>query len=136
MLVRRSKPAPGAFAAACEAKFDAVLAGQAKDVTQRGDYAAIDRRLSKAVVPDKRLVMFYERLLTPAGVARVTNFLGLSNHPARFDKKVHEGVTVDMPAALRVRARDWLRPQYAYVAEAYGLPQEWEAFPELNSEVA
>ena len=136
MLVRRTKPAPEAFAAACEAKFDAVMAGQASDVTQRGDYAAIDRRLSRAVTPDKRLAMFYEHLLTPAGVARVTDFLGLSNHPARFDKKVHEGVAVDMPAALRARARDWLRPQYAYVAGAYGLPREWEAFPELNSEVA
>ena len=136
MLVRRTKPAPDAFAAACEAKFDEVLAGAAKDVTQRGDYVAIHRRLSNGVAADKRLVMFYEQLLTPAGIGRVTDFLGLSRHPARLDKRVHEGVAVDMPSPLRARARDWLRPQYAFVAEAYGLPPEWERFPELRSEVA
>lgn len=136
MLVRRTKPAPEAFAGACEAKFDAVLAGKARDVTERGDYKAIHGRLAQGVAADKRLVMFYEQLLTPAGVARVTSFLGLSNHPAKLDKRVHEGVAVDMPAPLRARARDWLKPQYAFVAKTFGLPPEWEAFPELDSEVA
>lgn len=136
MLVRRAKPAPDAFAAACEAKFDAVLAGNAPDVTQRGDYRAIHGRLAQAVVADKRLAMLYEHLLTPAGVARMTDFLGLSRHPAKLDKRVHEGVAIDMPAALRIRARDWLKPQYIYVAQTFGLPPEWESFPELNSEVA
>ena len=136
MLVRRMKLAPEAFAGACAAKFDEVLDGKAKDVVQRGDYAAIHRRLVKAVAPDKRLVMVYEQLLTPEGVARVTGFLGLSNHPARLDKRVHEGVAVDMPAPLRARALDWLKPQYAYVAQTFGLPPEWEPFPELKSEVA
>ncbi len=97
MLVRRAKPGSEAFAAACEAKFDEVLAGQAKDVTQRGDYASIYGRLAKAVAADKRLVMFYEQMLTPAGVAQVTDFLGISNHPAKLDKRVHEGVAVEMP---------------------------------------
>ena len=136
MLVRRTKPAPDAFAAACEAKFDAVLAGRAPDVIQRGDYKAIHNRLVQAVAAEKRLVMFYEHLLTPAGVVRVTDFLGLSRHPAKLDKRVHEGVAVDMPTALRTRARDWLKPQYVYVAQTFGLPPEWEDFPELNSEVA
>ncbi len=136
MLVRRTKPAPEAFAAACEAKFDEVLAGKARDVTQRGDYKAIHGRLVQGVAAEKRLIMFYEQLLTPAGVAQVTGFLGLSNHPAKLDKRVHEGVAVDMPAALHVRARDWLKPQYAFVAQTYGLPPEWDTFPELDSEVA
>ena len=136
MLVRRSKVATADLAAACEAKFNEVLAGTAKDVVLRGDYKAIHGRLAEAVRPEKRLVMFYERLLTPAGVARVTDFLGLSTHPARLDRRVHEGVLVAMPAALRDRAREWLWPQYAFVAQVYGLPPEWEAFPELNSEVA
>ena len=136
MLVRRSKPTPEAFAGECEAKFDEVLAGKAKDVVQRGNYKAIYGRLIHGVAADKRLVMFYEQLLTPAGVNCVTGFLGLSNHPAKLDKRVHEGVAVDMPAALRARAREWLQPQYAFVAQTFGLPPEWEAFPEFNSEVA
>jgi len=136
MLVRRSKAAPEDMARACEAKFNEVLAGKARDVTLRGDYQAIHTRLTQAVRPEKRLVMFYEHLLTPSGVAQVTDFLGLSRHPARLDRWVHEGQPVAMPGALRDRARDWLWPQYAFVAQTLGLPPEWEAFPELNSEVA
>ncbi|MEO8244310.1 MAG: sulfotransferase [bacterium] len=136
MLVRRTKPSAEAFAAACEAKFEEVLAGKAKDVSERGDYAAIHGRLARAVAADKRLVMIYEQLLSSDGVAQVTGFLGIANHPAKLDKRVHEGVAVDMPEALRVRAREWLRPQYAFVAQTFGLPPEWESFPELRSEVA
>ena len=133
MLVRRMKPAPATFAAACEAKFDEVLAGKAADVTERGDYAAIHGRLMQAVAPDKRLVMFYEHLMSPEGIDRVTGFLGLSTHPARLDRVVHPGIAADMPETLRQRARDWLRPQYAFVAATFGLPAEWEAIGDLQS---
>ena len=134
MLVRRAKVQD--FAAACAVKFDEVLAGKAPDVVERGDYAAIHGRLVQAVAPEKRLAMFYEHLMSVEGVARVTRFLGLSDHPATLDRVVHEGVAVDMPEALQQRARDWLRPQYAFVAATFGLPSEWESFPELRSEVA
>lgn len=136
MLVRRTKPAPEAFAAACATKFDDVLAGRAADVVARGDYAGIHARLVEAVAADKRLILFYEQLITPDGVARVCGFLGLSAHPAKLDKVVHEGVAVDMPEALRHRARDWLRPQYEFVARTFGLPAEWESFPGLQRAVA
>jgi hypothetical protein len=136
MLVRRKKLAPDAVAAACEAMFERVLAGKAMDVTLRGDYAAIHGRLVQAVAPEKLMVMVYEQMMAPEGLARVTGFLGLSDHPAEFDKVVHGGLAVDMPEPLRQRAREWLRPQYAFVAGAFGLPAEWELFPELNSEVA
>lgn len=136
MLVKRAVVAPEAFAVACAAKFDDVLAGRAPDVTQRGDYAAIHARLVEAVPQEKRLVMTYEGMITPRGVTRVTGFLGLSDHPAPLQKRVHAGTPVDMPQALRQRARDWLRPQYAFVAATLGLPQDWESFPEFGSEVA
>ena len=136
MLVRRTKPAAEAFAGACAVKFDEVLAGKSEDVTVRGDYAGIYGRLSQAMAADKRLAIFYEQMMTPQGVARVTDFLGLTYHPAPLDKMVHEGVEVEMPESLRERARDWLRPQYAFVAQTFGLPPEWEDFPELRSEVA
>ena len=136
MLVRRMKLAPEAVAGACAVKFDEVLAGRAPDVTERGDYAAIHGRLVQAVASDKRLVVFYEHLMSPDGVARVTDFLGLPGHPARLDKVVHPGISAAMPEALRQRARDWLRPQYGFVAATFGLPAEWEAFPDLTSEVA
>ncbi len=136
MLTRRTKCAPEDFARVAAGKFEEVMAGQAEDVTLRSDYAAIHARLTEAVAPQKRLVMFYERLMTEQGVAQVTGFLGLAPHPAKLEKRVHEGVPLPMPAALRARARDWLAPQYAFVAETWGLPQEWEAHPELRSEVA
>ncbi len=136
MLVRRAKVDEAGLAAACAAKFDEVLAGQAPDVTQRSDYAGIHSRLVQAVAPDKRLVLSYEQMMSPEGVQRVTRFLGLQAHPAPLQKRVHEGVSVAMPDSLRQRARDLLRPQYEYVAATMGLPQEWEQFPELKSEVA
>ncbi len=136
MLVKRAAVAPEGFAAAGVAKFDDVLAGGALDVTARGDYAAIHGRLVQAVPADKRLVTTYEGMITPAGVARVTGFLGLSDHPAPLQKRVHAGIAVDMPDSLRQRARDWLKPQYAFVAATLGLPQDWESFPEFGSEVA
>ena len=136
MLVKRAAVAPESFAAACVAKFDDVLAGRAPDVTQRGDYAAIHARLVQAVPANNRLVTTYEGLITPQGVALVTRFLGLSDHPAPLHKRVHVGTPVDMPDTLRQRAREWLRPQYAFVAATFGLPQDWESFPEFGSEVA
>lgn len=136
MLVKRAMAEPGAFAGDCAAKFDEVLAGKAVDVIQRGDYAAIHGRLVQAVPADKQLVMAYEQMITSEGIACVTGFLGLSDHKAPLQKKVHVGTAVDMPDVLRQRAREWLKPQYAFVAATFGLPQEWEAFPEFRSEVA
>ena len=136
MLVRRAKVDADGYAAACAAKFDEVLTGRAPDVAERGDYAAIHGNLVQAVAADKRLVMAYEQMLSPEGIQRVTRFLGLSNHPAPLQKRVHEGVSLVMPDSLRHRARDWLKPQYRYVAATMGLPLEWERFPELGSEVA
>ncbi len=133
MLVRRKKPPAAGFAAACEAKFDEVLAGRAVDVSERGDYVAIHGRLVQAVAPEKRLVTFYEHLMSPEGIDRVTGFLGLSNHPARADRLVHPGIAAEMPEALRQRARDWLRPQYDFVAATFGLPAEWQSFGDLQS---
>lgn len=135
MLVRRMKPAPADFAAACAAKFDEVLAGGAEDVTLRSDYAAIHRRLVQAVPRDRQLVLFYEDLISQPGVDRVTRFLGLARHPANPEKRVHAGIASAMPTPLRQRARDWLLPQYEYVSREFGLPRAWETFPELKSEV-
>lgn len=132
MLVRRMKPAPDDFAAACMVKFDAVLAGEAEDVTLRSDYAAIHRRLTQAVPAGQLLSAFYEDVTAPDGVNRVTDFLGVARHPAKLEKRVHPGIPVDMPPALHQRARDWLRPQYDYVAREFGLPASWEALPELK----
>ncbi len=136
MLTRRTKCAPSEFSVVAAEKFEAVMDGAAEDVVVRSDYAGIYQRLEQAVAPEKRLVMFYERLMTAEGVAQVTQFLGLAAHPAKLEKRVHEGVPLQMPAAFRERAREWLAPQYAFVAETWGLPCEWEAHPELRSEVA
>lgn len=136
MLVKRAGTTHDAFAEACEAKFEDVLAGRAEDVTQRGDYAAIHGRLASVAGPDKLLAMFYEHLMTSDGVARVTGFLGLSNLPAKTNKKVHEGIAVPMPPVLRAQARDWLMPQYDFVARTFGLPSDWESVPELKDKVA
>ena len=136
MLVKRAAVAPGAFASACIAKFNDVLAGQAPDVVQRGDYAAIHARLVQAAPEDKRRVMTHEGMITPQGVTRVADFLGLSRREAPLQKRLHACTPVDMPESLSQRARECLRLHYAFVAATLGLPQDWESFPEFGSEVA
>lgn len=136
MLARRTGCAAADFARVSAEKFEDALSGRAEDVVARSDYAGIHARLTAAVAPENRLVMLYERLFSAEGVARVTDFLGLAPRPEGLERRVHVGIALDMPEPLRARARDWLSPQYAFMAETYGLPAEWEAHPNLRSEVA
>ena len=136
MLVRRAKVDADGYAAASAAKLDEVQTGRAPDLAERGDYAAIHGNLVQVVAADNWLAMTYEQMMSPARIQRVTRFPGLSNHPAPLKKGVHKGITLVMSDSLRHRARDWLKPQYSYVAAIMGLPPEWERFPELGSEVA
>ncbi len=126
MLVRRAEVAEAGFAQACEAKLAGVFAGAARDVTLRSDYRAIYRRLIEGVPEAQRKVVFYEQLISEAGIRDMTGFLGLSYVPPEVERRVHEGVAVAMTADQRLRAAAWLRGQYEFVAETFGLPAEWQ----------
>ena len=107
-------------------QFDLWVAGEAKSVSRRSDYAATLARLAEAVDPAKLSVIFYETLFTPAALGRLCGFLGIGAHPAQFSKLVHVGVPVPLDAARQAQARAILAPQYDYVRRTVAdLPPRW-----------
>ena len=127
MLVRRMALPEAAFGAACEAKLAEVCAGGAEDVTRRSDYRGIYQRLAEAVPEARRKVVFYEQMISEAGIREMTGFLGLAYAPPDLARRVHEGVAVAISDAQAARAAAWLTGQYAFVAETFGMPPEWQA---------
>jgi hypothetical protein len=126
MNARRAGHKAAELAAACQAVMERVLDGKESGVTQRGDYIAAIKRLNEAVDPSKLLVMFMEEMLTPAGLARICGFLGLTYHEAKFDQPVHAGPVLAMSPSQKTRAGVLLRPQYEFIARHYpDIPANW-----------
>lgn len=104
------------------------LSGEGQGIVARGNYAEVLAKLRAALPQDRLLVQFQEDMLTEAGLACLSDFLGLSQMPAPLEKRVFEGRSLPLPASLRVRALAWLRPQYEYVASLFpALPAAWRA---------
>ena len=120
------------FAAGAMALLDRILGAdptpETKGIVARGDYAAIVPKLRLAFDPKQLLVMFYEDLISLPGVAKLSAFLGIAPGHADFDRRVHQGVRLDLPAEARARALVFLRPQYDFVARQFGeMPSAWRA---------
>lgn len=128
MIAVRASRAAGDLAARAAQVLDETLEGRMPEVATRGDYGGALARLAAAVDPTRLLVLFYEELFSEAAIARLCRFLGIGDHPARFDRRVHGGVPLEMSEDQRRRATEWLRPQYDYVSAHMGrLPAKWEA---------
>lgn len=130
MIAKRT--APGRFAEEAIALLDRVtrgdLSGEAKGIVARGKYSAILPKLARVFDPKCLFVQFYEDLMTSEGVARLSAFLGIVPGHADFQKRVHGGVSLAMPARAKCRALAFLKPQYDYVAREYGtIPAVWRA---------
>lgn len=128
MLAAR-EAAPGQdVAALAGARMDRALAGDDLYFGGRGDYRGCLERLRAAFQPARLLVMFTEDLMTQAGLARLWAWLGIGPGPVDLENRVHEGVRLPLSAAHRDRARDALRAQYDFVAQAFPtLPSAWSA---------
>lgn len=101
-------------------------AGEAAGIVARGDYRAALSRMAQALDPSRLLVLFQEALIQPAGLDPLTDFLGLRRMVADFARKVHEGVSMALPARDRAMARAFLAPQYDFVGARFGhLPPRW-----------
>ncbi|RVV96949.1 sulfotransferase [Mesobaculum littorinae] len=102
------------------------LGGEETEIAVRGDYAAALTRLDAAVSPQRRLVLFYEDAVAPGGLDPLCDFLGIGRVQGS-DRRVHAGTRLDMTDEQRDKARDWLAPQYDFVARRMGrLPDAWE----------
>lgn len=105
---------------------ETVLSGGEVQALERGDYAGALGRLDAALDPRRLCVLFQEELMSPAGLARLSGFLGIRTAPAEFDRRVHEGVSLPLDEGLRARACALLRPQYDYAAARFPeLPDSW-----------
>lgn len=102
------------------------LSGEGKGIVARGDYAAILPKLARSFDPARLLVLFYEEMLTVAGIAKLSDFLGISPAQADLTRRVHEGQSLALAPAIMARTRTYLKPQYDYVAGQFAdLPQAW-----------
>ncbi len=119
------RAAQGQFEAACADVLQKTLDGAQEGIVRRGDYAANLPKLQR-IFGGNLLVMFTEDLFTKAGFDRLLSFLGLAPASADMTKRVHEGRSLPMPAALRTAALRFLRPQYDFIAQNFAvLPQAW-----------
>jgi len=116
----------GSLAETAAALLDKVVSGDDQTITARSDYATTLARIDAALDPKTLFLGFYETLFQPDTVARICAFLGLSNHPARVEARVHAGENLPMTEAQRARALAWLAPQYDAVHQRFDtLPQRW-----------
>ncbi len=130
MVASRSNPADMAEAAwgLLRRVVDLDPSGDAQGIVQRGDYAAIIPKISRAFHPSRLLIMFYEEMMTAPGFARICAFLGIANRPADFGRKVHAGKALGLTASDRSAAARFLRPQYEFVANRFPvLPDAWQS---------
>ena len=94
-------------------------------LTERGDYIGAITRLRNVVPSGQLLVTFMENMVTPAGVRRLCDFLGISHKPAE-PGAVHAGEAAVIRDNLRPKLADFLQDQYDWVAANVGpLPDEW-----------
>ncbi|GAA3870985.1 sulfotransferase [Celeribacter arenosi] len=97
-------------------------------IMARGDYAAAVAKLKKAVPAEKLHIEFSERLYTEDGLRKLCHFLDITYKPGDMERRVHEGVQIELEDDMRGWAAEYLAPQYAYVEEHIGaLPEAWQA---------
>lgn len=128
MLAKRRADTDADIPALCNQILDDVLAGRKDDVVRRGDYQSVMGRLQKALNPAALFTAFYEEMFTQQTMSRLCAFLGLSDRPADFSQRVHEGASVAMTDEQKGRAAAFLKPQYDFVEACFGrMPEQWAA---------
>lgn len=103
------------------------LSGQEIIINNHSDYAHVLEKMEAAIPEDRRLVMFYEDLLTPAGLRKLCTFLGIKPRMENFNVRANEGKAIEMTEDERAAVRRLLRPQYEAVASRFPvLPKAWQ----------
>lgn len=126
MLAARLSRTGEDFAAQAHRIFDRWAGGGQVTVSQRSDYAGALERMARSILPERSMVLYYERLFSDETTERLAAFLGISNRRADFARRVHAGIPLALDPVRRDMARAILRPQYEYVARTRGdLPARW-----------
>lgn len=127
MVAAMKLPAGAGLEAAAKAELADVLSSQKSAIIEHSDYAQVLQKMQTAIPEDRRLVMFYEDLLTPDGVRRLCKFLGIKPMNADFTIRANEGQSAKMTDDERAAVRRRLRPQYEAVASRFPvLPKAWQ----------
>ena len=101
------------------------LRGDEDEIARRSDYRGILDRLFDAIPSPRRLVVFFEDLLSGDAAQTICDFLGIARATA-LAQVVHAGQPLPMSPDQHRAARDWLAPQYDYVSQALGrVPPAW-----------
>lgn len=100
--------------------------GEESQIVRRSDYARNISRLRRAVGPRLK-VAFHEELFEGDAVRGICEHLGIDYLQPAGARVVHRGPALDMTAEQRLAARDWLAPQYDFVAGTEGrMPAAWQ----------
>lgn len=126
MEARRDLPEGRAFEDHAHEVLARRLSGEDPRGLDDADYARTFAAMEAGVAADRRMVMFYEDLMSVAGLKRLCAFLGIRHVRADFEKVVYKGDEARLTAEEYAKARSLLAPQYAAVAERLGpLPESW-----------
>lgn len=105
--------------------FERTLKGNEGEITSRSDYEGAVSRLTQAA-GDNLHVAISEEVTQEAGFHRLCLALGLAEYPP-LAATINQGQSLEMTDDQRARARDWLQPQYDFVARHLGaLPPSWD----------
>ena len=130
-MVAAHQVGAGDLAMAARGVLDRLLAGstdpETKWLAERGDYPQILTKLDRVLAGRPFRVQVYEDMMTAAGLAKLSQFLGISAQPGAFGRVSHQGVALALPDGYRARLLAWLRPHYEFVAARFGaLPEAWQ----------
>ena len=127
MMARRQAARTDEIAPLAHRIVNRVLSGAENEITARSDYASALARLDAAVPSASLFLGLYESLFSQETMARLCRFLGLSEQPADFEKRVHDGVPLKLEDEARFALQRLLAPQYACVEARLGaLPEAWQ----------
>lgn len=125
MMAGRRDPSGEVTEKNCAAILNRTIAGEETQIVKRSDYAGALERLTSAIAPAKLLIAVFEEVIAGAGLDRICDFLGISRMTGD-PTPVYEGRALEMTAAQRTLATQWLAPQYAAAEAALGRrPDAW-----------
>ena len=109
-------------------KLTRIVAGQGdRSIVIRGDYRDAIQKLRTVVPAQDLLIEYTEDMLTPAGWARICEFLNIEVLEFDPERQVHKGETAKVDPELVGPTIRFLKDQYDWVAANVGpLPQQWQ----------